>query len=74
MLLLRTGQTTRYSVELSNCTTALFKSEHVGASVPPAITHPQAPLARTGSAAGSNCALYAHLAPRLRNSCHKGSP
>ena len=59
MLLLCAGQTTRYSVELNNRTTALFKSKNVGTSVPPAITHPQASLARTGSAAGRNCALYA---------------
>ena len=62
------------SVELNNCATALFKSKNVGASVSPAITHPQAPLARTGSAGGRNCALYTHLAPRLGNSYHKGSP
>lgn len=43
MLLLRAGQTTRCSVELNSCTTALFKSKHVGAPVPPAITHPQLP-------------------------------
>ena len=59
MLLLHAGQTTRYSVELNNCTTALFKSKKVGSSVPPAITHPQASLSRTGSAAGRNCAFYA---------------
>lgn len=76
LTLLCVGGTTSYWMELNNCPTAL-KSKIIGASVPPAITHPHIPWQGQAVEVWERCLRCAPaciLAPHLGKAHDKGAP